>query len=203
MLIIGLTGTTGSGKGYVSALLFGDDAVIIDTDKVYHGMISQPGECVNALTAEFGESVLNEMGGIDRSRLSAIVFSDRERLFVLNRITHKMILSRTREIIAASNDKSYAVVDAPLLFESGFDSECDVTLGVTAPRDIRIERIMMRDSISYERALSRVNNQKDDSYFHENCDYVIVNDGCDISDQIKILKKEFERLYGEKEKKEV
>jgi len=113
-----------------------------------------------------------------------------------------MILERTREIISESNDKRYVIVDAPLLFESGFDRECDITLGVIANRDIRIDRIMKRDSISEKRALARIENQKDDSWFFENCDYVIVNDGCDISDQINYFKKEMIRLYGEKEKKE-
>lgn len=201
MLIIGLTGTTGSGKGYVSAFLQGNDTVIIDTDKVYHSMISAPGKCVDALVNEFGDSVRSDSGGIDRAELSKIVFADKERLNTLNRITHKMILDRTREIIADAADKKFAIVDAPLLFESGFDKECDITLGVTAPPEIRIERIMKRDSITYDRALARVRNQKEDSFYKENCDYVIVNDGSDIHDAVNDFKTEMTRLYGEKEKK--
>lgn len=201
MLIIGLTGTTGSGKGYVSSFLQDDDTVIIDTDKVYHSMISAPGKCVDALVGEFGNTILDSRGGIDRAELSRIVFSDKEKLGLLNRITHRMILDRTREMIADAGDKKFAIVDAPLLFESGFDKECDITLGVSAPPEIRIERIMKRDAITYDRALARVRNQKEDSFYKENCDYVIVNDGSDIHDAVDDFKNEMTRLYGEKEKK--
>lgn len=200
MLIIGLTGTSGSGKGYLSSFLENDDTVIIDTDKVYHDMISVPGKTVDQLVSLFGSSVLNERGGIDRKALAAIVFADREKLLMLNSVTHALILERTRELICSSG-KKYAVVDAPLLFESGFDAECDLILGVTAPKEIRLERIMSRDGISRDAAQKRINNQKDDSFYHSHCDCVIINDGRDITSDIDKFKELIKRLYDEKEKK--
>jgi len=70
-----------------------------------------------------------------------------------------------------------AVVDAPTLFESGYDKECDIIISVLAPRDQRINRIMQRDKISRQDAEKRINSQHDDEFFKQNSDYTIVNNG--------------------------
>lgn len=200
MLIIGLTGTSGAGKGYLYQYLNEEGVIFSDTDEIYHRMISRPGECVDSLKKEFGEDIINEHGGVDRKKLGSIVFGDKEKLEKLNSITHTLILERIRQtiIIAKMQGFKYFYVDAPLLFESGFNKECDYVIGVTAPVDIRIERIIQRDGISREKAFERIKNQKDDSFFAENCNFTVINDGRDIEEQITQLKKEIKRLYDEK-----
>ncbi|MBE6685716.1 MAG: dephospho-CoA kinase [Ruminococcaceae bacterium] len=200
MLTIGLTGTSGSGKGYLYQYLFGEDVAFCDTDSLYHSMISRPGECVDALKKEFGDVVVNNRGGIDRNALASIVFNDTEKLEALNRITHTLILERIRQAVfmAQLQNIKYFYVDAPLLFESGFDKECDFTVGVTAPLEIRVKRVMERDGITLKKALERFKNQKDDSFFRENCDFTVINDGRELEPQIDKLKTVLKRLYDEK-----
>lgn len=201
MLTIGLTGTSGSGKGYIYQYLMGDDVAFCDTDAMYHSMISRPGECVDVLKKEFGEEILNENGGINRKVLGAIVFSDNSKLEKLNSITHTLILERIRQTIfvAQLQGVKYFFVDAPMLFESGFNKECDYIVGVTAPVETRVERVIQRDNITREKALERFKNQKLDSFFEENCNFVINNNGTtDIKAEIVILKQRLKELYEAK-----
>ncbi len=202
MVVVGLTGGSGSGKGYICSMLYDSRIRIIDTDSLYHGMISNPGVCVDKLVGAFGETILNSEGGIDRSTLGSIVFSDPRKLEQLNSITHALILDEVRKIISESVHFGYhaCIVDAPLLFESGFDAECDLTVGVVAPVDVRIERIIRRDSITKEAALKRIKNQKNDDWFREKCDFIIENQENVLDDQIRDLVNLIKRLYEKKQK---
>lgn len=182
MKVLGLTGPTGAGKGAVSAI-FRDAYCIpsIDTDRVYHDLLKPPSACLDELVMCFGADILNENGELNRPALSKIVFSDetRKKQEALNHITHKYVLDKAREILAhyASQGLIAAIVDAPLLYESGFDAECDEVIAVLAPRDIRKERIMARDQISEERATARLNMQKPDSFYTDKTPHILVNDG--------------------------
>lgn len=201
MLIVGLTGTSGAGKGYLSSLFKSDDSIcVIDTDRVYHRMIEGPSECTSAIKNEFGNVIISPNGGINRKALAKIVFSDKERLFKLNTIAHAHILRKCRSIMT-ENDCPIAIIDAPQLFESGFDKECDIVVGVIADKEKRIKRIMNRDRIDYEAALKRVNCQHSDNWFKDKCDIIITNNEGVLEKEAKALIAEFKRLYDEKEKK--
>lgn len=199
MLIVGLTGSSGSGKTYLSSLICDKDILCIDTDSLYHAMISGPSACVSELSDAFGEGILNDRGGVNRTVLAGIVFSDSAKLEALNAITHKYILSECRRIIDKSNGK-IVIIDAPVLFESGFDKECDITVGIIASDEIRVERIVQRDGITEAKAYQRIKSQKSNDWFRSNCDLVFVNEA-DINITAQMLKNELLRLYAEKEKK--
>ena len=182
MIVLGLTGPTGAGKGAVSALfadLYGIPSV--DTDKVYHDLLIPPSACLDELVAAFGEAILMSDGTLNRPALSQIVFSDhtRKKQDTLNRITHKYVLDRTREILLSfrAADMRAALVDAPLLYESGFDAECDAVIAVIAPREIRKNRIISRDGLSEERATARLNMQKPDEFYTSKAQFTVINDG--------------------------
>ncbi len=200
MLIVGLTGASGSGKGYLSSLLSDKDICIIDTDRVYHKMISSPSPCVEALVSAFGEEIRDKKGGIDRAALGSIVFLSKEKLEQLNSIAHRFIREKCNEIIEICGSK-IVILDAPVLFESGFDDMCDLTVGVVASEEIRIERIIKRDGISREKAYVRIKNQHSDDWFREKCDIVIENDGGELKGKAHELKNRLMRLYGEKKEK--
>lgn len=203
ILKVGLTGTSGAGKGYLCSFLeIKDNVLIIDTDALYHGMISYSSDCTVAISEEFGSVVLNDNGGIDRKKLASIVFSDKEALRMLNSISHYQILCECEKIISSS-DKDICIIDAPQLFESGFNNSCDVTVAVVASKELRIDRIMKRDRISLEDALKRINNQHSDDWFRLNADIIIENESGDLSDKAHDLYTELVRLYGEKEKKKI
>jgi dephospho-CoA kinase len=132
---------------------------------------------MRALRQEFGDEVVNSLGGLDRTRLGSIVFNDPSRLKILNKIAHSFILDETRRRIAIYRDKGFpaAIVDAPVLFESGFDSECDEIICVVADRGTRIARIMSRDGISYDAAEKRIASQMKDEILISKCVHVIYN----------------------------
>jgi dephospho-CoA kinase len=177
MKVIGLCGGSGSGKGAVSGVFAEIGIPSIDTDAVYREMTLSDSPCMRALRREFGEEVVNSLGGLDRTRLASIVFSDPTRLEKLNKIAHSFILDEARRRLAEYRDKGFAaaIVDAPVLFESGFDSECDAIICVVADRETRIARIMSRDGISYDAAEKRIASQMKDEILISKCDHVIYN----------------------------
>ena len=182
MKIIGLTGGSGSGKGVISEIFATLDIPTIDTDAVYHEMTETDSPCLKALVDEFGEGILSESGTLNRTALAELVFSGKEAVAKrvrLNEITHKFILDETRSRLSKYKAIGYrfAVVDAPVLFESGFDKECDFIICVTADRELRIERITLRDRISKEKAEMRINSQIPEDVIASRCDYVINNNG--------------------------
>ncbi len=183
MLVIGLCGASGSGKGYVSSAFGKHGIECIDTDKVYSTKIVAIGSpCLVELCDFFGTDILNSDGSLNKSILSGKVFEGEnasEHLKALNNITHRYIRQDVEKTIAESKEKGVKaiIIDAPVLFESGFDSLCDVTICVTAPTQIKLSRILERDGISYQRAKARLDSQLTDNKLRELCDFEIVNDG--------------------------
>ena len=193
MLIVGLTGPSGAGKGTVAAVFEKFGIPSIDTDRVYHDLLVPPSPCLDALVARFGEHILNPDGILDRAALAAWVFAEgrENELLDLNAITHTFVLDAVRVICAELAQKGCpaVLVDAPLLFESGFDAECDRTLAVLADPDVRLCRIMARDHISLPVAKARLNAQKADAFYSERVDHVLRNDGAphDLLPEIRAL----------------
>lgn len=193
-----MCGRSGSGKGYVSAAFRRKGIPTVDTDKVYRQLTengAEPiSECLAELCSRFGEDILNEDGSLNRRALAEIVFSTdpfaKQRLADLNRITHKYILAETLRIISTYDAAGIAaaVIDAPVLFESGFDSVCHATLCVTCPEDLCIRRIIARDGISEYDARRRLANQKDNDSLRALCDFEIVNDGeHDVDESVRLI----------------
>lgn len=201
MIVIGLTGTSGSGKGYVCALLDRRGIPSIDTDAIVHGLYTPGSACVAELIRTFGDGILHPDGSVNRRALAEIVFSDPERLTLLNGIVHRYVLDTVRGRIRtyAENGAAIVIVDAPQLFESGFDRECDKIVAVVADRDIRERRLLSRDTLSLEQIRSRISNQHDDRFFEENCDFVIRNNGSeDLQEQIDAILAEVSAEGGRK-----
>lgn len=180
--VIGMTGRSGSGKGYLCDKFLAFGIPSLDTDSIYRSLTSK-GEkmkpCTRELCECFGEQVVAEDNSLDRKNLSEIVFRNREMLAILNEITHKYILGEVRARIAALSSAGCAavIVDAPVLFESGFDIECDVNVLVRSSEEKRIKRIMLRDRITEEQAKRRLASQSPDSDIIEKVDFIIDNDG--------------------------
>ena len=177
MLIIGLTGGSGAGKGLVSTCFAAHGIPALDTDLVSR-QVCEPGQpCLAALAEAFGSGILHDDGTLDRPSLAAIAFADPKKLSILNSVTHKYILQACRVWLdeRRQEGKAAAIIDAPQLFESGFDAECDVTVAVVADRATRLARILRRDGISPEQAERRLSRQYSDDWFRAHCTYVISN----------------------------
>lgn len=182
MKIIGLCGGSGSGKGTVADLLSLYGIMSIDTDAVYHEITSHKTSCLDEIAESFGAGVISKDGSLNRKELAKIVFSGEDAMVkrsLLNRISHKHVWDKTKEIISnlKTGGAEFVIIDAPLLFESGFNKECDFIIAVTADIDIRIERIIKRDGIDKNAATLRIKSQLPDNYLIENADFHIDNSG--------------------------
>ena len=181
MLTVGLTGPSGAGKGTVASLFAAHGVPSIDTDQVYHRLLIPPSACLDELSARFGTGILTPDGTLDRKALAALVFAEghEQDLAHLNAITHRHILAKTREMLAVYEAQGVpaVLVDAPQLFESGFDAECGFILSVLAPYALRLSRIMARDGLDEAKARARLNASHTDGFFRERSDAVLINDG--------------------------
>jgi len=181
--VIGLTGASGSGKSLISSHFAKKGWQVLDADAIYHELLAG-GEMVEELKKAFPEAVRDN--GIDLRLLGPIVFSDEGRRLTLNGITHKYV--RKEMLRRLDADPRPAVLDVPLLFESGLDRACTLTVGVTAPYDLRLSRIIARDGISEDRARARLDAAKPDEYYRKRCDIILINDGSsDVSVLIDTL----------------
>jgi len=173
MFIIGITGGTGSGKTTVLHALETLGALAVDCDAIYHELLGTDAAMLGEIGSRFPGAVSD--GKLDRRALGDVVFSDPEALSDLNAITHKYVTAEVNRRLAdweASGGKA-AAIDAIALIEGGRHRMCDVVVGVTAPREVRLQRIMDRDGITRKSAETRIDAQKPDSFYIENCDYIL------------------------------
>ena len=150
MKIIGLTGTSGSGKGYVCSLFSSYGIKSIDTDKTVHALYSDDEDCRTELREEFGEGIFDAQGNICRKTLASIVFSNKEKLIRLNTIVHKYVIKKCDEEKQAAKmrgEKAF-IIDAPQLFEAKMEDSCDIVVAVTADVEVRRKRLAERDNLS-------------------------------------------------------
>lgn len=179
MLVIGLTGPSGAGKGEVARCFSVHGLPVINADEVYHRLLLPPSPCLDALVAHFGKEILRDDGTLDRKVLSATVFSDPAELESLNRITHRFVMEAIRRDLEEYRQRGAlaAILDAPQLFEAGAEADCNIVVAVLADRELRLRRIMQRDDLDEARALRRIEAQKSDVFFRKHADYIIENNG--------------------------
>ena len=176
MTILGITGPTGAGKTTLLREVGALGGAVIDCDAVYHEMLEQDAALRSELEAAFGP-LRDGSGRIDRKRLGAVVFSDPDKLKLLNHIAWTAVADQVRILLAdcERQGKQLAAVDAIALLEGSIKELCQLTVAVLAPPEVRVRRIMAREGISEAYAWSRVNAQKPDEYFIQNCDYTLIN----------------------------
>lgn len=174
MLKVGITGGIGSGKSTVSKVFevlgvpvyYADDAakrLMIENDSIREQLILHFGEVT------YKNNLLN------RSHLSAQVFNNREKLDLLNSIVHPATLKDSADWMK-NQSAPYSIKEAALLFESGASKYLDFIIGVSAPVELRIERVMERDGITREAIEQRINKQMDEAGKMDNCNEIILND---------------------------
>lgn len=176
--VLGVTGPTGAGKSVFCGFMEKTGYTVLDCDRIYAEITSGPSACMSEIISAYGKEAANADGSLNRRAISAIVFApgNRDKLELLNRITHKYVLDEVRSRIKAS-DRVGCLVDAPLLFQSGFESECDATLCVLAPFETRLSRLLERDGASREALIARMNAAPDDMWYIKRCRWTVYNSG--------------------------
>ncbi len=177
ILVIGLTGKTGAGKSTVAKWLKKKGCYIIDGDIIARKITEKGSDVLPALAKHFGSDIIDGEGNLDRKLLAKRAFADRESTDLLNSITHPAITEYfIKEIRQAQEEGCIgAVIDAAALLESECKNLCDKIVVVTAPKGIRLDRILARDGISEEQALTRINAQQPDEYYFSRADIIIRN----------------------------
>ena len=179
MLVIGLTGSIGTGKSEAARQLEALGASLISADQVGHEAYTPNTEAWEQVVAAFGDGILQEDGGIDRSKLGAIVFSAPEKLEQLNQIMHPRMARMVADKIEALRNQGVGVVvvEAALLFEAGWDSLVEEVWVTDSPDQIVIERLKARNGLSEEEVRKRISSQMDRAERLERSDFVIDNSG--------------------------
>jgi len=177
MLILGLTGKTGAGKSTVAAYLKEKGCFIIDGDAVAREIVTPPSAALKELAENFGEDILLADGSLDRKALATKAFSSKEKTDLLNSVTHPHIKRRFEELISKAEKEGFAVavIDAAALLESDCKDLCQKIIVVHADEKLRFERILRRDGISPEQAMTRINGQREDNYYFAQADVIIQN----------------------------
>ena len=175
MKIIGLCGGSGSGKSTICFCLSEMGAEIIDADKIARSLTDSDSPVLDNIRTTFGEGVFTQEGQLNRGALANIVFSDPAELKKLNAMIHPEITKQIQERL--KHCQTTAIIDAAVLHQAGLDKLCDKTVFVTAPKEIRLERIMKRDGISKEAAENRIHAQPTDQEYETVTDVTVCNDG--------------------------
>lgn len=177
MLVIGLTGKTGAGKSTIAKKLKENGCYIIDGDVLARQVTQKGSPALSLLAQIFGEDIIDSCGELDRKLLAKRAFADTESTEKLNAVTHPYINSLFKDEIEKAVGLGFntAVIDAAALLESDCRLLCEKIAVVTAPTQIRLERILKRDGITYEQAITRINAQKSDEYYFSNADIIIRN----------------------------
>lgn len=176
-MIVGLTGGIGAGKTAVAKLLERRGATIVDTDVIAREVVDPPSPVLDRIAREFGASVIGAGGRLDRDALARIVFNDEDKRRRLNEMTHPEILKRVLARIGGYPPSAIVVVVVPLLFESGFDRNCDAVVAVTAPEAMRVERVTKRDARTEDDVRARMRVQFPQSGYEGKATWIIRNDG--------------------------
>ena len=138
-MIIGITGSFGSGKTTVAKMFASLGAYTIDADKVYHSLIGPGKVCYKKIIMNFGKEILKKDNRIDRKKLGSIVFKQKSKLMLLNRLTHPEVIKEIRKIVK-SKKRKVVIIEAPLLIESGFYKGLDRIILVVNKENQQIKR---------------------------------------------------------------
>lgn len=181
MVKVAVTGGIGSGKSYVCRLIERRGIHVYDCDSAAKRIMASSDEIKVALCRVVGDDVLSE-GRIDKAVLASYLLKSEKNAQQINRIVHPAV---AEDFISSG----YSWMECAILFSSGFDKLVDKVVCVTAPLEVRVDRIVRRDNISRDNALEWIGRQMPQEEVKTLSDYEIVNDGVlDVDIQIdKIL----------------
>lgn len=188
--ILGLTGSIGMGKSTVAAMFEELGVPVFDSDAAVHNLQGPGGALIPAIEEAFPGTTGAQ--GVDRPKLGAAVFDDREALARLEAIVHPAVGKMRAEFLAANRDKPLVVFDIPLLYEKAGPVGLDAVVAVSAPQDIQRERVLGRPGMTTERFEQIVALQVPDAEKRERADFVI-----DTGTSLGVTREAVERLVDQ------
>lgn len=180
LTLIGLSGGIGGGKSTVAGMFAKLGACVIDADRIAHAALEQP-RIVKEVIKNFNCSgLLDEESRLSRKTLAGLVFQDKRNLLKLNRIVHPFVLktiTKTVRNLKNRRNPSVAVIDAPLLFETGLDDLCDILVFVNTPPEKRLKRIKTARKWDKNQIVMREKHQFPVGYKKRHSQIIIDNSG--------------------------
>jgi dephospho-CoA kinase len=173
-MIIGITGGIGSGKSTVAKIFATLGIPIYDADAAAKKIMQNSDELKKELKKQFGEATYTSEG-LDRKYLANIVFTDKDKLEILNSLVHPYTLADA-DNWAKQQTSPFVIKEAALMFESRAAHHVDYIIGVSAPKALRIQRVMNRDGLTRDEVIARMNRQIEENIKMKLCDFVIIND---------------------------
>ena len=175
-MIIGITGSIGTGKSTVSNYLISKGYSVVDADKISKGAYNIGSNGYNAILEVFGEEILNSNGEVDRKKIKKIVFDNSNMLQRLNMAIHPIIINEIeKEIEILLESQNVVFLDAPLLIETELHKKVDKIIVVACDKNEQINRIIKRDKITADMAISIINSQMSIDEKLKFADYIVYN----------------------------
>lgn len=182
-MVVGVTGGIGSGKTTVVKMFAKQPNVAVYfADIEAKQLMNTSTEIKQQLIANFTEEVY-ENNQLNRPFLASIVFNDKEKLALLNSIVHPVVHQHFQDFIASNRDKEYILYENAILFENGSNVLCDKIITVTAPQNVKIERVIKRDNCTEKEVLQRMKNQWLDTKKILQSNYVVYNVDLQFTEQ--------------------
>ena len=175
-MIIGITGSIGTGKSTVSNYLISKGYSVVDADKISKGAYNIGSNGYKAILEVFGVEILNSNGEVDRKKIKKIVFDNSNMLQRLNMAIHPIIINEIeKEIEILLESQNVVFLDAPLLIETELHKKVDKIIVVACDKNEQINRIIKRDKITADMAISIINSQMSIDEKLKFADYVVYN----------------------------
>ncbi|MFC1623779.1 dephospho-CoA kinase [Candidatus Omnitrophota bacterium] len=187
-MIIGITGSFGSGKTTAREMFRGLGAYVIDADKVCHGLMAPSKKVFGKIVRHFGKGILKGNKTIDRKKLAQIVFKEKTKLELLNKLVHPEAIREIERIVRTKKDKKLIVIDAALMVESGFYRKMDRLVLVRTNLDKAIKRLIRAKGSTQSEILQRIRMQAPLKKKRTFADFIIDNNGSRKQTKIQIEK---------------
>ncbi len=194
MLKIGLTGSIAVGKSYVCEIFRELGAFVLDADSTAREVVTPGTKGLTAIVENFGAEVLQPNGELDRVKLGAIVFADERKRQLLNAVVHPLVIEKQDEWLRTrgrETPEAICIVDAALMIESGGYNRFDKIIVVWCEAAIQLQRLMMRNNLSAEEAVKRIEAQMPQAEKKRYADFLI-----DTSEGFEAARKQTEEIFG-------
>lgn len=194
MKIIGITGSSGSGKTTATKILSEElKAKTIDADEIVKQMQQKGIEYYEKIVEVFGGEILQEDGSLNRKKLAEIIFQDELKKEKLDNLTYKYVVEEIKNQVKNAQEK-YVIIDAPLLIEGKLNEICNAVIAVVSSQEDQIKRICKRDNIEEKNAKARINAQKANEFYKINADFIVENNGGEYDKFVGRIRKLVQKL---------
>ena len=176
MTEVGLTGNIGSGKTTVCRIFESLGIPVFYSDLEAKKLYLRE-NVKQKIRTEFGEKVFNNQGEVDFKMLATVIFSNKESLEFINNLIHPLVFENYRNWVEQNSRSSYLIHESAILFEHQLEKRFDKTIVIYSPQELRVQRVIKRDSIQESEVLKRISNQMKDEDKNRLADLLITNDG--------------------------